>query len=300
MYTFTSYQSEFGKLTNNIETVNLTLGIDWINDFTRQILMGNGGKWWFLEGTNTITTVASQQSYILPQIVRKVTDVYVTVGTTVYTPIMLESEKAWARVLQSNLGTGDRPLFVFKRENRLLFAPTPASNGNTITVTYRKNIIDLSVADYTTGTIAGTLDDETITGSGTTFTAAMVNRKLRATSGDMQWYDIASFTDTTHLELLQDYTGATFSGSNFIIGQTNLIPESYQKLPLLRAVEMYWTQQGNVGLAQKYRELAESLYDNMVQEAGEKFEQAYMPPIDNMIFRDPNIPEPDVSTSSFT
>jgi len=299
MYTYTGGRNFYGQLTNNDSTTNLAFGDKLINDFTRTVCVSNGGKWWFLEKVTTQSTVASQQAYKLPQSTRKIIDLYVTVGSTIYSPIQVEDPALWKRVLQSQLGTGDRTLFYYRQGNTVLLAPTPGTSSNTITIRTRKNVVDLRDADYTTGTISTTLSDETVTGAGTTFTSAMAGRYINLTSGDGLWYEIESFTDTTHLELTDKYEGATVSGSDFIIGQVSPLPETYQPLPIYRAAALYWQKQNDPTKSQMYSDLAQDLMTDMLTEASEKVEGAYIPPANNLVFRDPNIPEPRVPTSSF-
>lgn len=299
MLTYTGLRNLYGSLTNNTTTNNLTFGDGLINASIRFYCTANGGKWWFLEKVTTQSTVASQQAYILPQSTRKIIDLYVTVGSNVYSPVAVEDPQLWKRVLQSQLGTGDRTLFYYRQGSRVLLAPTPGSSSNTITIRVRKNVADLSVADYTTGTVSLTNADETITGAGTTFTLAMEGRYFRATSGDMQWYEIADFTTATSMELLQDYEGETVAGSAFIIGQVPLIPESYQQMPVFRAAAQYWKKEGDVNRARMYDDQAQTLFDSMLAEANEKSEGTYLPPVSSMVFRDPNSPEPDIPTASF-
>lgn len=300
MLTYTGGRNLYATLTNNDSSANLTLGDTLINQSIRHYCSSNGGKWPFLEKVTTQSTVASQQAYILPASTRKIVDLYVTVGNVTYSPVPVEDPAVWKRVIQSNLGTGDRALFYYRQGNRVLIAPTPASSGNTVTIRVRKNVADLSIADYTTGTVTMTNGDETVTGAATTFTVAMEGRYIRATSGDMQWYEIADFTSTTALELLADYEGETVAGSNFIIGQVSVLPEAYQELPVWRSAAQYWKGEGDRNRAAMYEETAAELYQSMLDEAQEKAEGAYMPPIQNLVFRDPNIPEPDIPTGSFT
>lgn len=67
-------------------------------------------------------------------------------------------------------------------------------------------------AQYTTGTVAVVKGDETVTGTGTTFVAAMIGRKMIIAGVE---YEIASITSTTILELTLAYTGNTDSGLTF-------------------------------------------------------------------------------------
>jgi hypothetical protein len=77
--------------------------------------------------------------------------------------------------------------------------------------------------NYVTGTV--TVDSAgNVTGSGTTFTAAMVGRGFQA-AGQTNWYQVATFTDTTHITIKDDladvatqYTGgAVAGGTSFTI-----------------------------------------------------------------------------------
>lgn len=73
---------------------------------------------------------------------------------------------------------------------------------------------------YTTGTVAATQDSATITGSGTTFTSAMVGR-LIIISTDDNWYEISAYVSATEITLASNYTGATVSGKTYKIYKTD-------------------------------------------------------------------------------
>lgn len=297
---YTGSRALYRDLTGNDSTSNLTLGDVLINNNIRTACTAEGGKWWFLEKVTTQLTVANQQAYVLPQSTRKIIDLYITVGTTIYSPIAVEDPELWKRVLQSQLGAGDRALFYYRQGNSVLIAPTPQSNGNTITIRTRRNVIDLNTADYTTGTATATLASTAIVGVGTTFTAGMVGRYIKFTSGDGLWYEIGTFTSTTSIGLVAPYEGVTAAGSAFTIGQMSVLPEAYQPMPVFKAAGEYWEKEGNQARAKMMHDSATQMFDDMVNEAGEKIEGAYMMPIEHLVFRDPNIPEPDAPGSSFT
>ncbi len=73
------------------------------------------------------------------------------------------------------------------------------------------------IAEYTTGTVDVVQGDATVTGTGTTFTSAMVGRKFQASNSEV--YTIATFTDTTHVELDTEFVSASASGQTFTIYQ---------------------------------------------------------------------------------
>jgi len=73
-----------------------------------------------------------------------------------------------------------------------------------------------TVAPYETGTVSVTNGSATVTGSGTTFTLAMVGRKIRV-AGENTYYKIKSFSSATSITLENNFIGSTQSGSSFSI-----------------------------------------------------------------------------------
>ena len=73
-----------------------------------------------------------------------------------------------------------------------------------------------TVAPYETGTVTVTNGSKTVTGSGTTFTAAMVSRKFKVSS-DNAYYRISAFVSTTEITLETPYEGTTASAKTYTI-----------------------------------------------------------------------------------
>ena len=314
MLSFTGLRNLFGELSGDATSTNLTLADTLINESIRTIATKRGGKWWWLEGTKDVDTVASQQGYEIPNSIRKLVDLYVTVGTAVYSPEAVEDPARWKEVLQGQLGTGDTPLFYYRVGNKILLAPTPATAGSTITFRGRLNVRDLNIADYTTGSIVSIANGATaIVGTGTTFTADMVGRFMRITQtsaalgGDGLWYEIGSYTSATKIGLLKPYEGTTIAAAtaSYTLGQVPLIPESYQMAPVYRSLALYWTIKENLARARTYWMLYDGgveaglattvggLVGQMLQESAEKVEGAYMSPFGSQNnYIDPNIPPP--------
>lgn len=93
------------------------------------------------------------------------------------------------------------------------------ADGNTnIAAGDELSVIDGSTyADYNTGTVSINANDTTVTGSGTTLTAAMVGRYIRFGSQTTK-YRITTFTDTTHVEVTPPYReSSNLSGSAYVI-----------------------------------------------------------------------------------
>lgn len=170
MRSWTQFKANYASLTDPSQT-NQTLGGTFINDSIRTICNLQGGKLRFLETTMDIQTVANRQVYQIPNKFRKVIDTYVTVGdvdsntNTIYMPEMVFDPTKWKLILAYKLGTNDFPYFAYVQNQELRFQPIPASNDNTITIRGRLNVRDLSIENYTTGTIVSVPKSGTLTGA---------------------------------------------------------------------------------------------------------------------------------------
>jgi hypothetical protein len=320
MRSYTALRNLYGVFTQSTSTANLATADGLINDSIRAIATLRKGNWWWLETTKDVSTVASQRAYQIPNSLRKLIDLYVTVGSTIYMPDAIHDSDRWKLILASQLGESDAPRFYYREGSRVLFAPVPASSSNTITFRGRLNLRDLSIGDYTTGGILTATNASTaIVGTGTSWTSAMAGRFIRITEsdtankGDGFWYEIASVGSATTLTLTKPYEGTSISAGNaaYTIGQMSPIPESYDIAPVYRAAALYWDSKGEDKRAQKYWNLYDGGYESgrlspdsepggligqMLQEAAEKVEGPVILPFasqSNII--NPNYPQPDAS-----
>lgn len=301
MKSFTTMRNLYGSMTNNIETANLTLGDQLINDSIRTVCNIRGGRWWFLERVKTLSTVASQQAYQIPGTLRKVIDVTVTVGTQLYPTTVIYDDTTWNQILAANLGESDVPQFVYQQGTQLLFSPYPASNGNTISIRGRIGNPDLTIADLTTPTVTSIANGATTITINAGGLASMAGQYIRITNtgaantGDGVWYEIASATATT-ITLVAPYQGTSISAATTActIAQMSPIPEPYDMAPVYRAVALYWMQQAdpqNIQKANTYWKLYDGgqeaglsalpggLIGQMLENHGSTIEGAYVPPL---------------------
>lgn len=263
MKSYSTLRNLYGSLTLDTTSANLVFGDQLLNDRYRHICSLK--DFYFLHKVRTTTTVASTQFYALPSDIEQVESVFVTISGTRYTPKIVHSREHWDK-LNYNTYTSDTPEYAYIYNGQVGLWPTPASAGNTISINGRIRVTDLNTADYTTGTVtAVTNGDETVTFDSTTLTYPMAGRWLRISldngtdSGDGVWYEIASITDATHLELHRKYGGTTISAGAqaYIIGQMPLLPETYHDLPVYGAVATYWAMNGNFNKAKYYN----AMYD---------------------------------------
>jgi hypothetical protein len=283
------------------DTTNTTLLKQFWNDSVRTVCSLRSGKWWFLQTTTDIATIASTGSYAIPALVRKIIDVYVTVGTTVYTPTPIYSPEAWNRILSAELGDSDVPQFYFIQGNKIHIEPKPSSTAGTITVRGRKNVADATVDDDTVSVtdIANGATAVTIAAGGL---ASMAGKYLRITApadgaadkGDGQWYEIASASATT-ITLVAPYEGTTLSGATAsgTVGQMSPIPEAYDMAPIYRALALFFQVNNPVNTGQintfwrlydggqesGLSALPGGLVGQMLESEGESIEGAYVAPL---------------------
>lgn len=281
------------------DTTTTTLLTSLWNDSVKTVCSIRSGKWWFLQTVTDVDTVDGQQSYAIPAGIRKLIDIYVTVGTTIYTPIPVYSPEIWNTILAMELGESDVPQYYFVQDNKVLIAPTPATDGYTITFRGRKSIKDLTVADLTTSTVT------TIANGGTAMTisagglASMAGKYIRITNtgvantGDGQWYEIASATATT-ITLVAPYEGTAIAGGTAacVIAQMSPIPEAYDMAPIYRTLALfnqindplhpaiyqtYWRLYDG-GQEAGLSSMVGGLIGQMLESEGESSEGAYIPP----------------------
>ena len=248
MLTYTSTRNLFGKLVNDASSATLLLADTLVNTAYREILASQ--PWAFLEATKSYSTVASQQAYLMHYNCSKVINVTATIGTISYTPREITSRDAWDRL---NINTAIRsniPVFWYQYAGQVYLWPTPSASANTLTINYKKQIRDLSKADFTTGMIVTATNGGTsIVGQApASWTDNMAGDWLNITNtndaktGDGLWYEISSIDSATTLTLVKPYGGTSIAtgSASYIIGDLSILPEEYQILPIYRAAQIFF------------------------------------------------------------
>jgi len=154
----------FGSLSLNNSVDNLTLGDELINDAHRRYME----KYFFNESSSTITTIAQQQFYPLPFNYSKLKTGTVTVGVLKWTPTEIETRVDWDRMNVFPYYSDIPNNFYIYGRNFGIW-PIPSTTGNVITFNYKIRVPDISIADYSTGTLSATLGSNTVTGATTTW-----------------------------------------------------------------------------------------------------------------------------------
>jgi hypothetical protein len=248
MLTYTTGRNLLGKLSGDSSSANLTVLDSLHNEFIREVITIK--PWPFRQKTVTRST-ETDNIHDLPADCGKVVNITVTIGSTKYSPRRVKTREDWDKLTQSTNTTSNTPEAYFVFGKTYSFYPAPSSaTTDAVTIVYVREHKDLSIADYTTGgVLTATNGSTSIVGTGTTWTSAMAGRYLRITDsdtankGDGVWYEIASVTSATALALVAPYAGTSISSGNaaYAIGQTSIIPEDFQMLPIHRTLEHYFT-----------------------------------------------------------
>jgi len=193
-----------------------------------------------LDLPQTATTVANQQRYRYPSNIRPpITSATWTVSSIPYPLTVVSSQFEWDAINQIDFSGTVTPTYIFPMRDHFELWPTPQTAGETITIIASLLDRDMTIEDFTTGTVTVTNNDATITHSATGFTAAMVGRWF-ATDVDGLWYRLATFTDTANMELESVFEGSTASGESYTIAESPEIPsELHSLLPHYAAAQFY-------------------------------------------------------------
>lgn len=307
MRSYSTLLSNYQTFTKNTSTANQTLGAQNISDSVRTIASINGGKWPWLETEVSVQTTADVDYVKIPNSIRRVMSVRQQNGAlstdVIYRPRMVFDSDRWDTILAQLLGSSDVPYFCYQKDTNLYIQPVPSSTGNYVWIRGRLNLRDLSIADYSTGSIVSITNGATaLVGTGTSWTLDMVGRWIRITEtsaangGDGFWYQIGAFVSATALTLAKPYLGTTITAGTaaYTIGQMSPIPEAYDLAPVYRAAALYWginnPAKPNTELANAYWRLYDGgveagiskdyggLIGQMLQESNESMEGPYIPP----------------------
>lgn len=273
MLSYSERRTLFGDLSNNSAIPTLALADKLISIEEKRIL--SSYAWSFLEKQFTVLTDSANQFVPIPQYIDRVSSIYVTVGTYRYSPRECPSREAWDRLNMTSVAS-DIPTWWFVYDGKIGLYPKPSTSSNVITINSKQSAKDLTVADYTAGSIVTMVNGlPTVIGTGTTFTASMVGRWLRITEtnaangGDGFWYQILGYTSATEITLVRNYAGTAITAGTaaYTISQCSLMPEQYQDLPIYGALRTYFISVApDAGKAQLYGGMYKEMLKTMMSD----------------------------------
>lgn len=268
MKSFQTLYTDVQNQTGDDSSDFLTQIKRWINE-TQTTVLGSG-PWKFLEKTGTITTEADTGTYPYLGDMRKAIAVTVTPdgGTTVYRPDPVDDPDRWEYLNSLQQSPSDITQYWYQEGNNLLLWPDYDTAGHTITVRYRKRVIEMSRADYTTGTIVtATLGSKAIVGGSTSWTGRKpVGEqwiRLDMTDGDYQWYKITTITDATNIVLESKYQGVSIAAGSetYTIGEFPSLPREFHDLCFYRPMALAYARLENISMSNFYWNLYDGGYE---------------------------------------
>lgn len=164
MQSYTSRRNLYGQLSNNTQSNNLTLGDTLMNQYDFEYLHQFPGIYQERTDTTSIQTQPSVQFYTLPQAVRKVKSIVVTVGNFNWTPIEISTIGQWNAInLTSNI-TSDIPVYWYQYNRQIGLYPKPSNGYNAMTLRFDTEPSPLSLIDVTS-TLTAASYNLTLTGA---------------------------------------------------------------------------------------------------------------------------------------
>ena len=233
-------QNSSGKDTS---TASQTFFKQRINARAEQILSLLPSR--FSETERTFSTVANQQYYHLPPTAKGIKSLMVTIGSVDYLLNPVFSYSEWRRLNAIEFQAGAIPTKYFTRQRDFGIWPIP-QGVYTSTIVYNLRAGGMTKSDYITGTVTVTENNQTVEGSGTTWTggnaAAEMWFSLADSNGESKgdWYRISGVTDADTLTLESFYEETTAATQNYIIGESPELPEDLHELPAYGAVADYY------------------------------------------------------------
>lgn len=194
----------------------------------------------------TTIGVGGVQTYNLPPDYSKLKTGTLTIGNLRWNPREILTRQEWDD-LNVFPYYADIPNNYFIWNYQFNLWPIPSTTGNIIAFNYKRRIPDLSLADYTTGTLTATNGSNIITGASTIWIVTTNNTnesrylQIPQPTGDNAWYQIATVNSTTSLTLTAPYQGTSVSGASYIIGQMPNLYEDFHDMLLYKALTYYFS-----------------------------------------------------------
>lgn len=187
----------------------------------------------------SISTASNTQIYAFPPGLVTIEGGFITIGAVNYPlrPILSRWNIEQLNAIQ--IQASAIPQFFFVEQDSFQIWPIPQA-VYTGTIYYHFRDRNLSVADFSTGTITLTNGSAIVTNSSAVFTPAMVGRWLTVTDttvpGQGYWYRVTGYTDASNLTLGTSngqpvlWNNATATPATYVIGETPELPEELHSI----------------------------------------------------------------------
>lgn len=264
--TYTDIKNDFLDNSGNPGSTNTTLS----NFFDRHLrtryqdLLAEFSNYKTELPPQTAATVDNRQYYHNPPGIVDIEHINVDIGDQNIPLQIVNSQQVWDKL--NYITIANYPTHIFPRRDDFGLWPIPDA---VYTINFGSHLRDraLTNADVTAGTVTVTNNDATVTHSGTSFTALMVGRFFRVTQ-DGYWYRIASFTDTSNIELESVFEGSSGNTLAYTIGESPELPEEIHVALSYGVTADYYRGPRNSPEKSKYWE---SLYKDVLERGKKRY-----------------------------
>lgn len=259
MKSFTATYTDCQSITKDSSTDTLALFKTWINACCHKIL--SLSDWNFNKSYKDYTTTASQQAFEKPYNAAKIDSVRVYTGGVYYMPKEVKDDTLWEKINYVSV-TADVPQFWHSDDEtgEIEIYPIHSSASDTVRIYFTKRIRDLSVADYTTGTVTTVANDQTITGAGgATWVLKMEGRYIKITDtsnviGDM-WFEIESVVPATPTLEIKENMPVASAGASYTIAEMIPFMEGFEDIALWFAIDKFYQMREMPVMAREYERM---------------------------------------------
>ena len=259
MRSFTNLVADFVTLSKDAS--GTTLGEVLINQFIKKVLIAR--DWTFNRSSYEDASVVEQQAYPLPYNCWRIRSIKVTVDEVNYFPKEVISREMWDRLNRVSVYSDGAKKFFVEPDEVALY-PIQATSDNVIKIYFQKLIRDLSSDnDYVADTVTVTARSKAVVGNGTTFLASMVGMFLTF-DADANYYEIASFTDTTHITLKRETKVAVNAGNADIVDVIPF-PSGFESIPLWWALDVYFKSNEQPAIARGWEKMWKESLAEMIR-----------------------------------
>lgn len=264
---FSDGSTKSATLTNGATTMT------WAGGLTQAVL---GQFNVSIIAASSSASIGGVQFYPFPPNYSKLKDITITVGVLKWTLTEIRTREEWDNLnVFPYYASIPSKFFIYPggdKGGQIGIWPIPSTTGNVITFNYKFRVPDLSIADYSTGTVTVANGSTAVTGSGTVWTPT-TNAQLESrwiqfsqTTGDNLWYQVQSVNSGTSLTLYQPYQGINVSGGSYTLGQMPIIAEDFQDMLVWKALQYYFSSK--VDNKVKFQEYL-GIYNTKLQLLGE-------------------------------
>lgn len=242
--TFTDLQTICKEISGVVDTASVARFKRDINTGAAKFLAGLGRE--YNRKARFTDLVASQQFYQFPEDGHKLKEIISNMGGIKIPLEQIPDEHEWRQINMMAV-TGQPTHYFIKGYDEVGLYPIPSLTVTSgLELVFSPRHIEMTQDDYSTGSVSVTNGSQTITGSGTTFTAKMVGQWFQTTDGtDENWYKVSAFNSATSLTLENFYQGASGTTKNFRIGQVPDLPEEYLEACSDYAMYRHFTRRGS-------------------------------------------------------